>query len=106
MSDAVRATCYELRNPPKGIKRLPFNKICELVRKKDKTPPSESAVRECVKNFKLKKNPVGRPQGSRVVVKRRCQGAGATLVSPSLRSLRRVYLASPCPPQPTFGMYL
>ena len=57
LSDAVRAQCFALRQA--GMK---FTEICKVVKKKDRTHPTEGAVRELVKNFKLKgKKKAGRP---------------------------------------------
>ena len=61
LSDAVRAQCFALRNA--GMK---FTEICKVVKKTDRTHPTEGAVREIVKNFKVKgKKKAGRPKGWR-----------------------------------------
>ena len=55
---------------------MKFEDICKIVKKKDGTHPKESSVRECVQNFKLKRNPVGRPKGSRSILeKQRLDGS-------------------------------
>lgn len=61
---------------------MKFADICKLVKKQDGTRPKESSVRECVKNFKLKRNPVGRPSGSRTILERQRLSAGRSRTSP------------------------
>ena len=69
LSDAAKAQCYALRNPPKGGQKMKYADICKLVKKLDNTRPSVSAVREVVETFKDKKNTPGRPKGWRKTTK-------------------------------------
>ena len=57
MNLGTKALCYGYRNPPPGQKKLPYNKIAELV------GFSEGAVRETVATFLDVQNKRGRKKG-------------------------------------------
>ena len=64
LSLGVKAYCYQLRNPGRGQKPLPYSKIAEKVFFDDgKTHPTPMGVWKAVRDYKTAKNSVGRGDG-------------------------------------------